>query len=186
MTLAWLSTWWKRMEKERQTDKEVYRNKNAKKIFKEYFSTENIGHTVDTLEVTETHTHDLAVTIGCHPCSDGGREGVASNDVTIGHHPTTFANGTGLGSPFGGRGRKRHEHGGSDSPAKRKNNFKSLLDFWRGDQSDVVNVNPEILGKMAEKCSSKFEPSDYNNYKVDNCPEETESLLSNGFGERGK
>ena len=37
MTLAWLSTLWKRMEKERHTDKEVYRNKNAKTIFREYF-----------------------------------------------------------------------------------------------------------------------------------------------------
>jgi hypothetical protein len=63
-----------------------------------------------------------------------------------------------------GRGRKRYEHGESGSPAKRRNNFKSLLDFRRGDQSDV-------------------EPSDY---KVDNCPEETESLLSDGFGQRGK
>ena len=92
---------------------------------------------------------------------------------------------TGQGSPFGGRGRKRLEHGGSDSPAKRRNHFKSLLDFWRGDQSeDVDNVNPEIL--MAKQISSKIEPSDYNNYKVDNCPEETESLLPDGFGERGK
>ena len=155
-------------------------------IFKEYFSTESIGHTVDSLQVTKTHTNDSAVTIGCHPCSDGGREGVASNDVTIGHHPTV-ANSTGLGSPFGGRGRKRYEHGGSDSPAKRRNNFKSLLDFWRGDQSDDVDSeNPEILGMMAEKISSKIEPSDFNNYKVDNCPEKTESLLSDGFGERGK
>ena len=119
------------------------------------------------------------MTIGCHPCSDGGREGVAIDDVTIGHH-TTVAESTGLGSPFGGRGRKRYEHGGSDSPAKRRKNFKSLLDFWRGDQSDdVANVNPETF-------SSKIEPSDYNNSKVDNCPEKTESLFSDGFGERGK
>jgi hypothetical protein len=53
-----------------------------------------------------------------------------------------------------------------------------------GDQSDDVdNVNPVILGMMAEKISSKIEPSDFNNYKVDNCPENTESLLSDGFGE---
>ena len=55
-----------------------------------------------------------------------------------------------------------------------------------GDQSDVENVNPEILGMTAEIISSKIEPSDYNNYTVDNCPEETESLLPDGFGERGK
>ena len=87
---------------------------------------------------------------------------------------------------LGGRGRKRYEHGGSDSPAKRRNKFKSLLDFWKGDQSDVDNVNPEILGMMAENFTSNIEPSDYNSYKVDNCPEGMKSLLSDGFGERGK
>ena len=127
------------MEKESHTDKELYRNKNAKQIFKECFSTENIGHAVETLQVTKTHTNGSA----------GGREGVASDDVTIGHHPTV-AKSTGLSSPFGGKGRKRYEHRGSDSPAKRRNKFKSLLDFWRGDQSDADNVNPEILGMMAE------------------------------------
>ena len=186
MTLAWLSTWWKRMEKERQTDKEVYGNKNAKKIFMEYFSAEYIGHAVDTLRVTETHKRTaIDVAIGSHPYSDGGREGVASDDVTIGHHPTV-ARCTGQGSPFGGRGKKRLEHGGSDSPAKRRNKFKSLLDFWRGDQSDVDTLNPDILGKMAENFTSKIEHSDLNNCEVDNCTKETNSLLSDGFGERGK
>ena len=83
------------------------------------------------------------------------------------------------GSQFGGRGRKRFEHGGSDSPAKRRNNFKSLLDFWRGDQSDVVSENPEnpTLRSVAPDCNIR---------KVDNCLDGTISLLDNGFGNRGK
>ena len=105
---------------------------------------------------------------------------MASDDVTIGHHPTV-AKSTGLGSPFGGRGRKRYEHGGSESPAKRRNKFKSLLDFWSGDQSDFDNENPEIPDMMAENVTSNIEPSDYNSYKVDNCPEEMKSLLSDGL-----
>ena len=153
LTLAWLSTWWKRMENEKLTDKEVYRNENAKKNFKRYFSTGSVGHAVDTIQITRIHTNDSA------KC-------------------------TGQGSPFGGRGRKRYEHGGSDSPAKRRNKFKSLLDFWKGDQSDVEN--PEILGMTAENFTSTIEPSDSNIYKVDNCPDETNSLLDNGIGERGK
>ena len=134
----------------------------------EYFSAEYIGHAVDTLRVTETHERTAVdVAIGSHPCSDGGREGVASDDVTIGHHPTV-AKSTGLGSPFGGRGRKRYEHGGEVTAQLRE------------------ELNPEILDMMAENFTSNIEPSDYNNYKVDNCPEKTESLLSDGFGERGK
>ena len=101
-------------------------------------------------------------------------------------HTNDSAECTGQGSQFRGRGRKRYEHRGSDSPAKRRNKFISLLYFWRGDQSDVDNENPEILGMMAENCTSNIEPSDYNSYKVDNFPEEMKSLLSDGFGERGK
>ena len=65
-----------------------------------------------------------------------------------------------------------------------KNKFKSLLDFRTGDQSDVEN--PEILGMTAENFTSTNEPSDCNICKVDNCPDETKSLLHNGIGERGK
>ena len=64
--------------------------------------------------------------------------------------------------------------------------MKSLLDFWRGGQSDVDTLNPDILGKMAENFTSKIEHSDLNNCEVDNCTKETNSLLSDGFGERGK
>ena len=88
------------------------------------FSAENIGHAVDTLQVTETHTNSSAtlpirIDNTAVDVSIGWREGVASDDVTIGHHPTV-AKCTGQDSPFEGRGRKIYEHGGSDSPAKRR------------------------------------------------------------------
>ena len=71
------------MEKERLTDKEVHRIKNAKQIFMEYFSAENIGHAVDTLQVTETHTNSSAtlpirIDNTAVDVSIGWREGVAT------------------------------------------------------------------------------------------------------------
>ena len=91
LTLAWLSTWWKSMEKEKLTDKEVYRNESAKKTFKKYFSTESVGHAVDTLQITKTHTNGSAIV---YP-------------VRI---DPTVAECTGQGSLFGGRGKKIYEH----------------------------------------------------------------------------
>ena len=60
------------------------------------------------------------------------------------------------------------------------------MDFWKGSQSDVDFVNPKILGMTAKKITSTNEPLDFNTCKVDNCPDETNSLLSNGIGEKSK
>ena len=72
-----------------------------------------------------------------------------------------------------------------DSPAKRRTDFKSLLDFWRGDQSDD-NENLGILGKTAKKCILTEETSDNKIYKVNNCTDGTDSLLLDGFGNQIK
>ena len=75
------------MEKEKLTDKEVYRKESAKKTFKKYFSTESVGHAVDTLQITKTNTNFSAIV---YP---------VIMDPAV-------AECTGQGSPFGGRGKK--------------------------------------------------------------------------------
>ena len=60
------------MEKEKLTDKEVYRNESAKKTFTKYVSTESVGHALDTLQITKTHTNGLDECTG-QGSSFGGR-----------------------------------------------------------------------------------------------------------------
>ena len=126
MNLAWLSLWWRRMEREagKETSVETDR-KSGQNLRKFLFIKNKSSSTFPEKSVGERGDGD--VLIGRHPSVDEIKE----------HHPAIISSsGQGLLS----RGSKRDSNGGISSPAKRKKTFSNLLSYW---ENKTDSENPD-------------------------------------------
>ena len=100
----------------------------------------------------ESGKDDMAISTR-HPAMMSGTLSRNITDVLYECNPTRHDK-TGKGFQLGGRGVKRQNYGGSDSPAKRKNvNFDSLLRFW-GDREVSATVNPIVEGLGGQRITN--------------------------------
>ena len=137
MNLAWLSLWWRRMERESEKETLMKTERKSGDYLRRLLVINNKSS--DTSRESSVGVEGGSdVLIVRHPLTDETKE----------HHPAvSSSSGQGLLS----RGDKRFLHGGTASPAKRKKTFSKLLSYWENKtDSDNLNKTNYGLNKQSE------------------------------------
>ena len=113
MNLAWLSYWWKRMEREAAKEQDDFeRKKDGNRLREQFARVSGINHTFEPESESVIFKSDDVV-IGRHPEIDEPKE----------RHPTTVCD---KGQGYHLRGNKRYLPGETASPSKRRGEIQQI------------------------------------------------------------
>jgi hypothetical protein len=144
MNLAWLSYWWKRMEREAVRDNTMMKEKKESSKFINFFDRKSKLSDAPKIGSVESIVNGDVLN-GRHSESNELKE----------HHPTTVLN-TGQGLLL--RGSKRHVPGEISSPAKRRKQLTENIEMdnpvgsQRTDASNGMATNIETNNPQSEIC----------------------------------